>query len=666
MTQPKRNHYLAFIFSVFTSLLLLMNCQKKEDTSVIFENDTEKWLGKSLNFEKDAKTYKKRFWSYYDSVATKNDFQKQGKVLAIYGKVLWSAFSSDGLFTKTVLNHISKPNPKPDSVWIQLHYYASCQLFDTNKYQESKLCAMKGISFCDSPQYESFLAQFKKLIGRGFSEQAKPDSAISYYIQALPIAEKNQNYKMLGSIYYNIGYCYDILNAYNESRKMYFKASDNFLKAKDTISTSTLLATIGVNELYYTTDTAYTLRLIDSSMIIYNMYKGRTPSDSAWANETLAYKYFYLKQYDLAKHHLDKSIKYFISSEDVGARVYLKDHYILDSKIFFKKYGKLKDPRKTEQWANEMKVNKQYSDATSLYNQLYQSAKNKKDYESANKYLLIVNSLNDSIMINNQKGQIFELDRKYQTVQKEQQITLQKTEIEQKNTSIALLIASIIGLFFLIFAYYLWQKQKTLKQDKTNSMNFTKQLLENTEDERKRIASDLHDSISHELLNLKSIFKQDLTTVNTKIDSIINDIRGISRNLHPVMFDKIGLEPNIEQLVERIQQQNDFMVSTDINYKGSLTSADELQIYRVIQEALTNIIKYAKAHAGKITIEENQSSIFIEIKDNGKGFNVTEALNSGKSFGLHNIIERSRVIGGEAKISSSPEGTIININIPKA
>ena len=139
-----------------------------------------------------------------------------------------------------------------------------------------------------------------------------------------------------------------------------------------------------------------------------------------------------------------------------------------------------------------------------------------------------------------------------------------------KNTCIALLITSIISLFFLIFSYYLWQKQKTLTQDKTNSMSFTKQLLQNTEEERKRIASDLHDSISHELLNLKYIFRKDSATVNTKINSIINDIRGISRNLHPVMFDKIGLQPNIEQLVERIQQQNDFMVSTEIQYRNPL------------------------------------------------------------------------------------------------
>jgi signal transduction histidine kinase len=230
---------------------------------------------------------------------------------------------------------------------------------------------------------------------------------------------------------------------------------------------------------------------------------------------------------------------------------------------------------------------------------------------------------------------------------------------------ITLLGAVLGGLLCMVLGFYFWQKQRRLKQDNTNSMNFTKQLLENIEVERKRIATDLHDSISHELLNLKSIFvQQDISTVNTKIDIIINDVRGISRNLHPVMFDKIGLVPNIEQLVERMQIQNDFLVSTAIDYQGSLTSAKELQIYRIIQEALTNIIKYANAHAAKITISEINNYISIEIKDNGKGFNVKETLNSNKAFGLHNIIERCRVIGGEASIVSGTSGTIINLEIP--
>jgi len=265
-----------------------------------------------------------------------------------------------------------------------------------------------------------------------------------------------------------------------------------------------------------------------------------------------------------------------------------------------------------------------------------------------------------------QQLQLAEQDKQLQasqllTLTKEKALQLQT--LAKKNALIGFLIASLLGMALAALSWYLWQRQKRLKQEKENSMYFTKQLLQNTEEERRRIASDLHDSISHELLTLKSLFQQDISTVNGKIDTIINDVRSISRNLHPVMFDKIGLVPNVEALVERLQNQNDFMVSTDMEYEGTLSSSDELQLYRIIQEALSNIIKYAKAHAAKVTLQQTGHAIQLEIKDNGRGFDVQKALNSGKAFGLHNIIERARAIGGKAHIESSAQGTIITITI---
>lgn len=108
------------------------------------------------------------------------------------------------------------------------------------------------------------------------------------------------------------------------------------------------------------------------------------------------------------------------------------------------------------------------------------------------------------------------------------------------------------------------------------------------------------------------------------------------------------------------------MLTADIDYKNSLSSEKELQVYRIIQEAISNMLKYAQAIAGKITIQENTANIIIEIKDNGKGFDVNQTLVSGKAFGLHNIIERSKAIGGVARITSSASGTNINITIPKS
>ncbi|WP_317043911.1 sensor histidine kinase [Chryseobacterium polytrichastri] len=221
-------------------------------------------------------------------------------------------------------------------------------------------------------------------------------------------------------------------------------------------------------------------------------------------------------------------------------------------------------------------------------------------------------------------------------------------------------------IYYLLFIiYYLKQKQKKLSLEKERSLQFTKNLLDKTEEERKRIASDLHDSVSHELLSLKHSFEVSQLQLNEKVDSIINDIRAISRNLHPVLFEKIGLEASLEQFIERIQNTHLFMISSEINYQDGLTTEKELQIYRIVQEAVSNIIKYADAIAAKVILTENKDIVILEIIDNGKGFNVKETLEKKDSFGLHNMIERSKAIGGQAHITSTDKGTKIVVQIKK-
>ena len=107
------------------------------------------------------------------------------------------------------------------------------------------------------------------------------------------------------------------------------------------------------------------------------------------------------------------------------------------------------------------------------------------------------------------------------------------------------------------------------------------------------------------------------------------------------------------------------MVTTDIDYQDTLATSDELQLYRIIQEALSNAIKYANAHAAKITLQATKQQLLLDVRDNGKGFDVEKTLNSGKAFGLHNIIERARVVGGTTHFQSSSKGTVISIVIPQ-
>ena len=666
MTQPKLNHYLALICVAFTALFLLINCQKKKDTAIDIKPPEEKldslsaWFSNKENY--NDKGYLPRFYVHFNEKMKAKKWEESARLIRYAGMAIYLAEKSDNDLLKTHIDfmnlHENDISDKYKSgVYLNigiLYSYAT-----NNKASVYYLSKATQIPAKDYDTQENVASAYKEM-SYSYVNMGKLDKALDVGFISLKKCEAMKDTLGVGAAYDSIAGIYQSMKDYENAEIFYDKAISNLQLTKDKQGIfAVYINKLGLYEEY---KNEKLFSMIDATFEFYQQSKFSIDSYKIYAYSWYSFKL--LKEKKIAEaEKLLKQIKPIFEKSD---EKFLYDKYFESAVLYEQLTGnKIIDNEVLKAAIPLYKENSDFTSLAACYYSLKEYAIEKKDYKAAlfyqEEYQNASDSLTDRAIILKTK----ELDKKYQTAQKEQKLAIQKDEIEQKNTSIALLIASIIGLFFLIFTYYLWQKQKTLKQDKTNSMNFTKQLLENTEDERKRIASDLHDSISHELLNLKSIFKQDFATVNTKIDSIINDIRGISRNLHPVMFDKIGLEPNIEQLVERIQQQNDFMVSTEINYKGSLNSADELQIYRIIQEALTNIIKYAKAHAGKITIEENQTTIFIEIKDNGKGFNVKETLNNGKSFGLHNIIERSRVIGGEAKVLSSPEGTIININIPK-
>ncbi|WP_161990727.1 sensor histidine kinase [Chryseobacterium viscerum] len=308
---------------------------------------------------------------------------------------------------------------------------------------------------------------------------------------------------------------------------------------------------------------------------------------------------------------------------------------------------------------------KNYERANLFYNVLLEKAIQSRDLDKVVFYNNEVYRTKDSLSSAKSRLINLELAAKYETKEKEHEIKFQQETIINKNAVIVALILVFIALILAITIYYLKQKQKKLSLEKERSLQFTKNLLDKTEEERKRIASDLHDSVSHELLSLKHSFEVSQLQLNEKVDSIINDIRAISRNLHPVLFEKIGLEASLEQFIERIQNTHRFMISSEINYQDGLTTEKELQIYRIVQEAVSNIIKYADAIAAKVILTENKDTVILEIMDNGKGFNVEETLEKKDAFGLHNMIERSKAIGGQAHITSTDKGTKIVVQIKK-
>ena len=216
----------------------------------------------------------------------------------------------------------------------------------------------------------------------------------------------------------------------------------------------------------------------------------------------------------------------------------------------------------------------------------------------------------------------------------------------------------VLVALLLVLLYYLYQKRKRDIARRKRQETFTRLLLQKEEDERRRLASDLHDGINHDLLSLRNNLIQGQAVSLTQVDDVMTTIREVSRNLYPVMFETVGLQASVQALCEKAAVAG-FFTSCDLNYKPILTKYEELQLYRITQEALNNVCKHARAEAARIAIQSGVQAITLEIKDNGKGFDVAKALESSTSFGLQSMKQRAEAIGATINIKSLHTGTTI-------
>jgi signal transduction histidine kinase len=203
------------------------------------------------------------------------------------------------------------------------------------------------------------------------------------------------------------------------------------------------------------------------------------------------------------------------------------------------------------------------------------------------------------------------------------------------------------------------------------------------ERERERLSRELHDGLGQALL----VFKLQLRAIQRKlpgecleirreanlalqyIDEIIEDIRRLSHNLSPTILEDLGLAAAIKSLCEEFKRLHDLEVWLDLDeVEGLVSRESRINIYRIFQEALTNISKHAKAHRVQLAIKNQDGEIAFAIEDDGAGFNVEEVLARDarkRGLGLAAMDERVRILGGTLTISSKRgEGTRIAFTVP--
>ncbi len=213
--------------------------------------------------------------------------------------------------------------------------------------------------------------------------------------------------------------------------------------------------------------------------------------------------------------------------------------------------------------------------------------------------------------------------------------------------------------------------------------SYTRQILTAQEEERKRIARELHDdtaqglvALSRQLDGLLSATEEDPARVQQRLRDlrqltaqISQDVRRFSQDLRPSTIDDLGLLPTLEALTTRMSQENP--VDARLEVKGErrrLSPEVELVLFRIAQEALTNVRKHSGATRVSTTVEFGDSFVRVTVTDNGRGFTVPERpgdlVETGK-LGLTGMFERALLAGGTVSVHSQPgQGTTVVAEIP--
>ncbi|CAM1343900.1 tetratricopeptide repeat-containing sensor histidine kinase [Tenacibaculum amylolyticum] len=302
---------------------------------------------------------------------------------------------------------------------------------------------------------------------------------------------------------------------------------------------------------------------------------------------------------------------------------------------------------------------------------LYKIYEAKNNFSKAHEFHKSYTALKDSIFNIKKLNILYYYQSLHEASVKEQKILEQKTNInllikDQKNKRL-LLILIIISAISIIVLTYLLLSRFFLKRSQELHSKYSQNLLSTIDAERKRIAKDIHDSLGHKLLLAKNYGIRNNSSKNNLIDEAIDEIRVISKNLQPVQIQQIGITKSIKNLIDNLNNSSsDILLFGDIrNIDNLLNSDQEVNLYRIIQECLNNIIKHSKAESSKVDISYRKKSILLSIMDNGIGFNYQEKYKNIKNLGLKNLKTRVKLINGSIHISSfKRQGTIVKINIP--
>ena len=231
------------------------------------------------------------------------------------------------------------------------------------------------------------------------------------------------------------------------------------------------------------------------------------------------------------------------------------------------------------------------------------------------------------------------------------------------------------AFFSVIAALYLF-RMRQLQAVNAARADFTRRLIDSQENERRRIALELHDSLGQSLVVIRnralmSLNKPDehqrmvdqMREISDASAAALQEARQIAHNLHPGQIEHLGLSAALTTLVESVQGGTSIKFETKIEQPRAAVSRDEaINIYRIAQESLSNLIKHSNADRAIVALFETNGRLYLRVEDNGHG--VPGGTSDG--LGLKGIRERAQIINADLEIESTAgKGTRLTVSLPR-
>jgi len=551
-----------------------------------------------------------------------------------------------------------------------------------------------------------------------FSDLAVYDSAIYYNNKALPFAKKIGYKKGIAATYINLGNTYQFFGQYDKVSEHYFKGIQIFEANKDSVNVAKSyqnLAALFSSINQHNKEVEYLELALKTNAKTNTVQNGMIYGDLGLAHSKLGLLSkalsFFNKADSIAKTVSNKRLDFFVSRNYGEYYLFVQDYE--KAILFYKKALKINTHLNDEYYKADVLFKlgetysklKRYNTAISFLEKALRFAKdsmiieiqekvylemtfineNLGNFKQAYTYNKLGLKLSDSLKNERHIKQINLLEKQFESKKKDSEIYEQRLLLAEQENIIGKKqmqknIAIGLAILFLILSLSSWliyrQRQKRKDQEllvlkNEAQINSLESLIEGEEKERFRIAKELHDgvngdlsAIKHKLNTLIKLNNKTIEEAVVMIDKSCEQVRAISHNLVPPALENFDLQTAASDYCTNMNNIHEPKIT--FSYLGDdieLPKIVEINIFRIIQELVTNSIKHASAKKIDVQLSLRGNDLQLAVEDNGNGFDVLDTTLDG--IGMSNIKHRVSFLNGEIDMTSNNDGTFVNIFMDK-